>query len=67
MGKLSKREKLKHCVGCRSNYYNHPNKQGVKECWHLENAKLENREIYYSTHQIKPTKVRTLYCFYPRR
>ncbi len=34
-----KRDK-KYCIGCDSDYYNHDNPQGVKECWHFYHAKV---------------------------
>ena len=37
---MTKREKLKHCIGCRNNFYNGNNDLGVAECWSLEEAKL---------------------------
>jgi hypothetical protein len=37
---MTKREKLKHCTGCRDNFYNGHNDLGVSECWSLEKAKM---------------------------
>jgi len=31
--------KKEYCIGCRSDYYNHDNPQGVKECMHFKGAK----------------------------
>lgn len=31
----------KFCVGCEDNFYNGFNNIGVKECWHLKDAKQE--------------------------
>lgn len=33
----------KHCVDCESNFYNGNNPLGVKECWHLKDAKVVTR------------------------
>lgn len=33
---MDKRE----CVGCEDNFYNGNNPQGIKDCWHLKDAKL---------------------------
>lgn len=33
-------EKLKHCAGCRNNFYNGNNPMGVQRCWSLGTAKL---------------------------
>lgn len=58
--------KMKYCQGCRQNFYNGNNKLGIKECWHLSNAKIVTRyRIHWWTAPIKPgafTKVRTLNC-----
>ena len=64
---LSKSEKLKHCQGCRNNFYNGNNPYEIKECWSLKNAVLQKRKIYYSVHQTTPTEVKTLNCFIPQR
>ena len=37
---MSKNEKLKHCIGCRNNFYNGNNNMEIKECWSLKSAKL---------------------------
>lgn len=29
---------VKHCVGCRDNFYNGNNTLGVNQCWRLEDA-----------------------------
>lgn len=31
----------KHCVGCRSDFYNNKNEIVVKECWLFKKAKLK--------------------------
>lgn len=33
----------KHCIGCRSDFYNGNNNRGIKECWNLKKAKLVSR------------------------
>lgn len=50
---MNKREKLKHCFGCRQNFYNGNNDLGVKECWSLESAKMIWRK-QVSIHQRPP-------------
>jgi hypothetical protein len=35
--------KREYCIGCHSDYYNHDNPQGVKECWHFKTAKVVKR------------------------
>lgn len=35
----------KHCVGCRSNFYNSNNPYDIKECWHLKGAKLVKKKM----------------------
>lgn len=40
---MTKRDKLKHCVGCTNNFYNGNNSIGVQECWSLPDAKLVKR------------------------
>lgn len=33
-------EKLKHCSGCRDDFYNGANPYGIGECWNLKPARL---------------------------
>lgn len=33
-------DKLKHCAGCRNDFYNNHNPYGILTCWHLASAKL---------------------------
>lgn len=40
---MTKGEKLKHCAGCRDDFYNGNNPMGVKECWMLKTAKIVTR------------------------
>jgi len=42
--KLTKEQKLAHCIGCRDNFYNGNNDIGVKECWQLKSAKLVKKK-----------------------
>jgi len=37
---LSKKQKLKYCVGCHCDFYNGKNDINVKVCWSLDSAKL---------------------------
>ena len=63
---LTKEQKLGLCAGCRQDFYNDHNDLGVKECWHLESAKVCTR--YRLGWWVAPTvpgaftKVRTLEC-----
>ncbi len=41
---MDKNKKRKHCVGCEQDFYNGNNPYGVKECWSLDNAKMESRK-----------------------
>lgn len=59
--------KRNYCDTCSEDFYNGHNSLGVKQCWHLAGAKVKWREIYLSLHSRKPTKIRTLDCFNPRR
>lgn len=65
--KVPDADKLLFCSGCRDNFYNGRNPYNIKQCWHLKKAKLKEREIYFSIHQVKPTPVITLSCFHPDR
>lgn len=63
--KLGKAEKLKHCIGCRSNFYNGNNPMGIKECWHLKDAKLVLKKRV-SINQVPPYKqspIKVLNCY----
>ena len=60
-------DKETHCSGCRDNFYNGNNPLEIEKCWHLKNAKLVVKDVYFSIHQIKPTRVKTLDCFSPQR
>lgn len=61
-------EKMKHCRGCRDDFYNDKNPMGVKECWALKTAKMVTRfRIGTWTRPTEPgafTKVQTLSCFH---
>ena len=43
------------CSGCKDNYYNATNKQGVKECWHKDKIKRGKCPMKY---EIKGTPLR---------
>ena len=48
-----KEEKLKHCSGCRNDFYNGNNNLGVEECWSLKKARLVlKKEVHIN--QIPP-------------
>jgi len=59
-------EKLKHCSGCESDFYNGNNPYEIQRCWNLEDAKIITR---YRIRMNIPmnlrsgyTKVKTLSC-----
>ena len=35
---------VRHCAGCRDNFYNGHNPYGIKRCWMLDNARLVRRK-----------------------
>jgi len=37
---MTEQEKLKHCSGCRNDFYNDKNPMGIKRCWSLDTAEL---------------------------
>jgi len=43
----------KHCSGCEQNFYNGNNPMGVKECWHLKDARIILRKAVPIT-QVPP-------------
>jgi len=61
-------EKLKHCLGCRDDFYNDKNPMGVKRCWGLKTAKMVTRfRIGTWTQPTQPyafTTVRQFQCFH---
>jgi hypothetical protein len=61
------KEKVKkeHCQrhACRNHFYNGHNDLGVEECWSLATSPIVWRDVYFSIHQKKPTRVRTMSCF----
>lgn len=65
-GDVTEREKLKLCVGCRSDFYNDKNPLGVKRCWNLKKAKLVTRwKLGWWTTPATPgafEEVKTLDC-----
>jgi len=65
--KLTNSQKKKYCIGCRQNFYNGNNSYAIKECWNLKDAKVWWRKIYLKPSDIKPTKIRTLSCWMPKR
>lgn len=38
---------VKHCAGCKDDFYNGKNPHGVKECWMLKSAKLAPRLLIH--------------------
>lgn len=57
------------CSGCYDNYYNYQDAidhtYGAKECWSFKNAKVVDKEAYYSIYDNK-TRVfkKTLSCYH---
>lgn len=60
-------EKKDYCLGCDEDFYNGKNPHGIKECWHLKDARIMDRyRIGIMTPQDRKenfTRVRTLSCF----
>jgi hypothetical protein len=65
---MTEAEKLRHCGGCRDDFYNGNNPLGVQRCWGLKTAKLVTRfRIGTWTQPDAPgafTKVKTLTCWH---
>src|ERR1043166_2205618 len=65
---MTEAEKLKHCRGCRDNFYNGNNPMGVQRCWMLKTAKMVKRyRIGTWTVPTEPgafTEVKGLSCFH---
>ena len=50
---MTKEEKLRHCQGCRNDFYNGKNPYKIKECFSLKSAELMlKKEVYVN--QIPP-------------
>lgn len=46
---MTTEEKLKHCIGCRDNYYNQSGNSSTGYCWMLDTMKLVMRkEVHVS-------------------
>ena len=61
---MTKEEKLKHCTGCEQDVYNN-NFFNIKECWHLEKAKLVLKKKIH-INQVPPWKqkpIKVLSCY----
>jgi len=66
MAKLTSEDKKeRYCPGCRQDFYNGKNDLGVKNCWHLVDSEVGWQNVFYSIHQTKPKRVRTLNCYSP--
>lgn len=57
---------VKHCDGCRDDFYNGKNQYGVKRCWMLEKAELAPRLLIHVDQappylRTKPVQVPTCY------
>jgi hypothetical protein len=65
---MTEGQKLKHCAGCRDDFYNGKNPMGVQRCWGLKTAELVTRYCIGTwTRPTEPgafTKVETLSCFH---
>ena len=58
-------DKKKYCEDCEDDFYNNKNDFGVKECWHLKDAKLVLRKKV-SVNQVPPWNqkpIKVLSCF----
>ena len=65
MPKLSKTEKLRHCIGCHCDFYNGNNPYNIKECWSLEDAELVMKKQVH-INQVPPWKqapIKVLNCY----
>lgn len=63
---MTETEKLKHCAGCRNNFYNGNNDLGVKRCWSLPTAKLVKRKEVHRD-QVPPWNqkpIKVLSCYH---
>jgi hypothetical protein len=60
----------KHCSGCRDDFYNGKNPQGVEVCWSLKGAKLVTRyRLHINTpcnHRAGYHKARVPTCYHER-
>lgn len=66
MAKLTDEQKqTRYCPGCRQDFYNGKNDLGVEVCIHLASSEVGWQNVYYSIHQVKPKRVRTLGCYSP--
>lgn len=67
---MTESEKMRHCGGCRDDFYNGKNPMGVQRCWGLKTAKLVTRyRIGTWTRPDQPgafTKVKCLNCFHAK-
>jgi hypothetical protein len=63
------RVKREHCQrnACRNHFYNGHNDVGVQECMFLAEWPIGWIDVYFSIHQRKPTRVRTMSCLTPHR
>jgi hypothetical protein len=74
--KYSNSQKKKFCSRCYYDRYNYPGtceRPGIdapvtsKQCWSLNNARVVKKEVYLSSYQTKPSNIKTLSCFMPKR
>ncbi|KKM72983.1 hypothetical protein LCGC14_1415130 [marine sediment metagenome] len=69
MGRLSKKDKLRFCAGCKNNFYNGNNHLNIEECWSFKSSKVVMRKkVYidqYPPWNQKPIKI--LSCFHQPR
>ena len=65
---MTEAQKLKHCAGCRDDFYNDKNPMGVKRCWGLKTAKMVTRfqigTWTVPTQAYAFTKVKGLSCYH---
>jgi hypothetical protein len=63
---MTEEEKLKHCVGCRDNFYNGNNPYNVKRCWMLPKATLVMKKRVH-INQVPPWNQPPVEVFQCRR
>lgn len=67
---MNETEKMRHCIGCRDDFYNGKNPMGVQRCWGLKTAKLVKRfRIGTWTRPDQPgafTECKVLNCYHAK-
>lgn len=64
---MTKQEKLKHCIGCREDFYNTSGNSTDGECWNLKRAKLVwKKEVHIDQSPPWTQKAKRLLSCYHR-